>query len=607
MKLNDAIKIAVLPGDGIGVEVMEAALPVFESLGIPVILNIGDIGWSFWTNEGTALPERTRKLIAESDTVLLGAITSKPEREAAAELAAEFQLNNFKYVSPVIQLRQHLDLFANVRPCFNIKGEGPDFNFCVIRENTEGLYAGFDYHPIPDLIHDLLANNPRWQSLNPDDLSCALRLQSKSGLQRLFAFAFEYAYENGLSRVTLADKPNVLRSSGGFARELFELAAQRYPNITADILNVDAVALWLIRRPEEFGVIVAENMFGDILSDVGAGVMGGLGFAASANIGQKGCYFEPVHGSGPRLKPNSANPSAMFLTIALLLDHFGYQDEAKTITAAVTAVTRERRIVTRDLGGYSSCKEMAVAIISQCHAAANEGQSAVVCMMSEPVEDNTSDGDYLPRLHALSTTHVSDALDACGVAGALSSIKAVSPGHQLIGPAFTVSYLPYETPPITFRNAHDYIDTVPAGSVILIDNNGQTDCSVWGELLTHVAVTKGIAGTVIHGAARDVQSITYSKYPLFCAGLTMRTGKNRVYKSREQCPLMIDGITINPGDIIFGDDNGVLVIPLYLLDEVITKAQNIQRTEEKIRQAVSAGSTLKQARIDYHYDRPWLP
>lgn len=319
----------------------------------------------FGKKEGRPIPARTWQLIRQSDTALVGATTSKPKREAFAELAQAFQEDKPSYVSPLIQLRQKLDLFANVRPCFNIKGEGTDFNFVVIRENTEGLYAGFDYHPIPTEIASLVAENPSWRGMASDDLSCSLRLQSKKGLLRLFEFAFHYAKQHNLPRVSLADKQNVLRQSGAFARELFESVAGQYPAIEAEILNVDAVALWLIRRPEIFGVVVAENMFGDILSDVGAGLMGGLGFAPSANIGQKNSYFEPVHGSAPKLKPNTANPSAMFLTMALLLSHFGYAKEAEKIKQALIRVVKTRQFLTYDLGGNSSTGDMAKAIIEQ--------------------------------------------------------------------------------------------------------------------------------------------------------------------------------------------------------------------------------------------------
>ncbi len=362
------IKIAVLPGDGIGVEVTMAAIPIFKALNIPVELSFGDIGWVFWQTEGNPIPERTWQLINSADAILLGATTSKPNREAMAELVSELQQDKPHYVSPIIQLRQKLDLFANVRPCFNIKREGADFNFCVIRENTEGLYSGFDYYPLPEQIQRLLHDNQRWRTVPANEISCTLRLQTKQGLMRLFEFAFHYAESQAMQRVTLADKPNVLRQSGAFARELFELVASNYTHIKADILNVDAVALWLIRRPEEFDVVVAENMFGDILSDVGAGVMGGLGFAPSANIGQRGCYFEPVHGSAPRVEEHSANPSAMFLTIGLLLQYLGYIKQADQIKQSVSAVVKAHRFVTYDLGGKSTTMEMAKAIIDHCVA-----------------------------------------------------------------------------------------------------------------------------------------------------------------------------------------------------------------------------------------------
>ncbi len=366
MQSKKVIKIAVLPGDGIGIEVTLAAIPIFELLHLPIQLTLGDIGWSYWRKEGNSIPDRTWQLIAESDSVLLGAITSKPQREATQELAPQYQKDNLRYISPIIQLRQKLDLFANIRPCFSIQKNEKQFNFCIIRENTEGLYSGFDYAPPPESIYNLITQHPRWKNTPANELSCALRLQSKKGLVRLFEYAFQYANTNQMNRVTLADKPNVLRQSGEFSRDIFEQISSQYPHINADILNVDAVALWMIRRPEEFGVIVAENMFGDILSDVGAGIMGGLGFAPSANIGQKGSYFEPVHGSGPRMKSHSANPSAMFLSISMLLEHLGYPKEARKITNAVIKVANEKRWVTYDLAGNATTEEMANAIIEQC-------------------------------------------------------------------------------------------------------------------------------------------------------------------------------------------------------------------------------------------------
>lgn len=367
MKTSDVLKIAALPGDGIGADVMMAAIPIFNALNIPVKLTFGDIGWRFWQEEGSPLPERTLTLIQQSDTALVGAITSKPAQEAMKELAPKLQQQNLRYFSPILQLRQSLDLFANVRPCFNVKDKSP-FNFCVIRENTEGLYAGFDYHPIPEQLSYLLDKYPRWQGMAKDEVSCTLRLQTKAGLTRLFEFAFKYAQEQAIKRVTLADKPNIFRQSSAFVRTIFEPIASRYPHITADIMNVDAVALGFLRHPHEFGVVVAENMFGDILSDIGAHVMGGLGFAPSANIGLNGCYFEPVHGSGPRVGSNRANPSAMFLSISLLLKHFNYEKQSIYIRQAVMDVARKGQYVTYDLGGRATTNEMANAIIARCNA-----------------------------------------------------------------------------------------------------------------------------------------------------------------------------------------------------------------------------------------------
>lgn len=363
--VTNKFKIAVLPGDGIGIDVTKAVTPVFDALDVPVELHWGDIGWEFWRTEGTPIPVRTWDLIEQVDTVLLGAITSKPQREAFNELAVEFKEANLNYVSPIIQLRQSLDLYANIRPCTSLS-EKRDFNFSIIRENTEGLYAGFDYYPIPRPLHEILKEHDRWGGVSRDEISATLRLQSKKGLLRIFKFGFSYAKAHGYQRVTWADKPNVLRQSSAFARELFESVAECYPDITADILNVDAVALWMIRRPEAFGVIIAENMFGDILSDLGAGIMGGLGCSPSANIGEKLCYFEPVHGSAPRIKPGCANPCAMFLTVSMLLEHFSYLHAAKKIRQAVQLVIKQARCLTYDLGGSASTSEMADAIIEQC-------------------------------------------------------------------------------------------------------------------------------------------------------------------------------------------------------------------------------------------------
>ncbi|MFJ2744450.1 isocitrate/isopropylmalate family dehydrogenase [Streptomyces sp. NPDC087440] len=386
--------VAVLPGDGIGPEVLDAALPVLADLALPVDLEFGEIGWDCWRTGGNPVPDRTWDLIARSDAVLLGATTSKPRREALAELAPELRESAPQYISPIIQLRQRLDLFANLRPVENHLGGGTPYRFCVVRENTEGLYAGLDFSRVPDALWPLVAEHPNARRSGRDGATAAVRLQTSYGLDRILRFAFETARRHGHDRVTLADKPNVLRHSSAYVRERLEAIAADYPEIPFEVLNVDAVALWMARRPERFGVIVAENMFGDILSDLGGGVMGGLGLAPSANIGARGNYFEPVHGSAPAMAGRGrANPAAAFLTIGLMLEHLGFPDAADTVHDAVRHVVRRRDRVTYDLGGTATTTDMARAVIDAARPAGHRATptAAVVTIGDELLRGDLAD------------------------------------------------------------------------------------------------------------------------------------------------------------------------------------------------------------------------
>ncbi|BBP00481.1 isocitrate/isopropylmalate family dehydrogenase [Sulfuriferula nivalis] len=357
-------KVLVLPGDGIGQEVCDAAIPVLDLLKLPIDLIYGDIGWECWIKEGNPVPQDTWDKIEQVDAVLLGAITSKAKKQAEQELPQALQGKNHKYVSPVIQLRQRLGLYANVRPSMYIAGNGKPYRMSVIRENTEGLYAGFDYRGVPEPFRPLI-KHPNLDKYGYDAASCTLRLQTKLGLQRLFEFAFEHALKQGFDKVTFADKPNVMRESGDFGQEIFFDIAAHYPAIEADIQNVDAVALWLVTRPEKFGVIVAENMFGDILSDLAGGVMGGLGLAPSANYGERVAYFEPVHGSAPGMAgKKKANPIAMFLSIAMMLDYLGFSEAATRIQTAVREAVRKSPNLTYDFGGSASTASFASQVIA---------------------------------------------------------------------------------------------------------------------------------------------------------------------------------------------------------------------------------------------------
>lgn len=397
-------KVLVLPGDGIGKEVCDAALPALEALDLPIELIYGEIGWECWMRDGDPVPAATWQQIEQVDAILLGAITSKPKKQAEAELPPALQGQNHRYVSPVIQLRQRLGLFANVRPSFYLTGNGKPYRMSVIRENTEGLYAGYDYRGIPEAIRPLV-KHPNLERYGADEASCTLRLQTRFGLERLFGFAFEHAVQHGFDRVTFADKPNVMRESGDFAQEIFEAVAARYPGIRADIQNVDAVALWLVTRPEQFGVIVAENMFGDILSDLAGGVMGGLGLAPSANYGEGVAYFEPVHGSAPGMVgKDKANPAAMFLSIAMLLEHLGFACEAALLQDAVRNAIRSGAHLTYDLGGSAGTRRFADEVLALLRGQRRPRTAAVLAVGDELVggeyqnTNSTEIGRYLATL-----------------------------------------------------------------------------------------------------------------------------------------------------------------------------------------------------------------
>lgn len=383
--------IAVLPGDGIGPEVVSAVVPVIEKLGLPIDFRYGDVGWRSWCQTGDAVPPATWKLLSESDTCLLGAVTSKPVREAAAELVDGLRGTGLTYVSPVVQLRQRLELFANVRPVSDLRAGR--FDFVVLRENTEGLYSGLDQHGIQGPMWDLVRNHPNAAASGPGGTSATIRLQTDHGMDRLFRFGFEYAAQHGYRRLTVADKPNVLRESGNHLRERLELMALEYPAVEFEVVNVDAAALWMVRRPDRFGVIVAENMFGDILSDLGAGVMGGLGLAPSGNIGAHGSYFEPVHGSAPaRACLGIANPMATFLTVALMLRQLDLPAPAGQIESAVRSVVRERSSVTYDLGGRAGTQQAADAVAARLvEDTPPAPQASVVAIGSELVSGKVVD------------------------------------------------------------------------------------------------------------------------------------------------------------------------------------------------------------------------
>src|SRR5882724_4594924 len=371
-------RIAWMPGDGVGNDVMEAARIVLDRMKFDAEYVPCDIGWEFWCNEGNALPDRTVEALKKTTCGLFGAITSKPQSEAKNELAPELKDKGLVYFSPIVKLRQMFNLHTNMRPCksypgnplnyrgtkiANPSGAGVPIDQVVFRENTEGMYGGVEFFPLPESVYTALCANPKmkkWKDKRLENVALSTRIMSVQGCTNICKEAFAYAKKTGRKRVTLIEKPNVLRETGGLMTRVFREVAKGYSSpadggIWADEANIDAICMWMFKNPQDYSVLVAENMFGDIVSDLCAGLVGGLGFAPSANLGDKYAVFEPTHGSAPKYAGQyKVNPHAMLLTAKLMLDWLAESDRATRLESAVARVIAEGKVRTYDMGGKDS-------------------------------------------------------------------------------------------------------------------------------------------------------------------------------------------------------------------------------------------------------------
>ena len=359
--------IAWLPGDGVGNDVMDAAKIVLDTINLDAEYIPGDIGWEFWKTEGDPLPARTIKLLKETDCGLFGAITSKPNDEAQKELAPELKSKGFVYSSPIVRLRQTFNLHTNLRPCKAFAGNPlnyrDDIDLVVFRENTEGLYAGVEFQPVPDEIFNALMSHKKmkkFENIPLADMAISTRIFTRKACQNIVRQAFEYAKEHNRKSVTLVEKPNVIRETSGMMVQEARKIAKNYSGIELWETNVDAMCMWLVKNPQIYDVLVSSNMFGDIISDLSAQLVGGLGFAASGNIGDDFAVFEPTHGSAPKYAGMyKVNPTAMLMSVKLMLDWLGEKKDAKKLEQAIADVIKEGKVRTYDLGGDNTSLEVA--------------------------------------------------------------------------------------------------------------------------------------------------------------------------------------------------------------------------------------------------------
>jgi len=399
--------IVTMPGDGIGNQVLPEAIRVLNAVGFDAEYIHADIGWECWINEGNALPERTVELLARHKLGLFGAITSKPKKEADAELKPALRGKGYTYYSPIVTMRQRFGLDVCLRPCIGFPGnplnfirkkpsggyEEPQVNVVVFRQNTEGLYAGVEWTNPPEQVRAAFATHPKFkafQNVKGEDLAVSLRIITRPAAERICRAAFDYAKKFGYKNVTICEKPNVLRETSGLMEETAKQVAKDYPGIPLWSTNIDAQTMWLTKNPEDYGCIIASNLFGDVISDAFAGLVGGLGFAASGNIGKEVAVFEPTHGSAPKyaeLSPPIVNPIAMILSAAMMLDHIAEREKAARVRAAIAEVVREGKVRTYDMmrisggpkaisQGAASTTQMTDAILAKLERASETAGAA---------------------------------------------------------------------------------------------------------------------------------------------------------------------------------------------------------------------------------------
>jgi isocitrate/isopropylmalate dehydrogenase len=358
-------KIAWMPGDGVGNDVMEAARIVLDRIALDAQYVPADIGWEFWRTEGNPLPQRTLDIFRATDCALFGAITSKAKDVADKELMPELQGKGYSYRSPIVSLRQTLDLYICLRPCKAYPGNSLNYrdtiDLVVFRENTEGMYIGVEFPQTPEPFYAV-----KGMEKIPRDAAISLRAVTPGGSERIVRAAFEYAKEHGRTKVTAVHKANVLRQTDGLFMEAARRVAAEYPEIEFDNANIDAMGMWLLKNPLNYQVIVTTNLFGDIISDLCAQMVGGLGFGCSGNIGSDYAVFEPTHGSAPKYAGlYKVNPIATILAVKMMLDWLGENSKAAQLEGAVADVIAAGKVRTYDMGGSNSTLEMAEAIAAR--------------------------------------------------------------------------------------------------------------------------------------------------------------------------------------------------------------------------------------------------
>src|SRR5579864_3523967 len=384
--------VVTMPGDGIGNQVLPESLRVLKAVSFYADYIYADIGWGCWCKQGHPFPDRTIELLTKNKIRLFCALTSKPNKAAQAELKPELRGKGYVYYSPIVTMRQKFNLEICQRPCIGFTGnplnyirkrvdggfDEPHINITIFRQGTEGMYAGIEWTNPPEIVRNALNSHPKFKAfanVPGPDIAVSCRVITRGAARRIICAAFEYARKKEFKAVTICEKPNVVRETSGMMEEVAKEVQKNYLGIALWSTNIDAQLMWLNKNPEDYNVIVASNLFGDILSDAFAGLVGGLGFAASGNIGDTVAVFEPTHGSAPKyaeLNPPIVNPIAMILSAAMMVEHVGENDKAERIRNAVAEVVKEGKVRTYDMmrisGGAKSISQGAASTVQMTDA-----------------------------------------------------------------------------------------------------------------------------------------------------------------------------------------------------------------------------------------------
>ena len=347
--------VVLIPGDGIGPEITQAMRRVVEATGVQINWNVQEAGAGVMDEFGTPLPQHVLDAVAETKVAIKGPITTPVG-------------TGFRSVN--VALRKHFDLYACVRPCLSQPGDGSrfrDVDLVIVRENTEDLYAGIEFDEGAAEVEELSQLVERsGQKTFAADSAISIKPISIAKSRRIVEYAFEYARRCGRKKVTAVHKANIMKLTDGLFLRTFREVAEDYPDIEANDCIIDALCMKLVQKPEQFDVLVAPNLYGDIISDLCAGLVGGLGFAPSANIGAKTRIYEAVHGSAPDIAgQNKANPSAILMAFAMMLNDLGMTDKAARLNAAILAQVAEGKAVTADIGGTATTTEFTDAVAAR--------------------------------------------------------------------------------------------------------------------------------------------------------------------------------------------------------------------------------------------------